>query len=465
MSGLRAALEAAKNAIRGSTMDDFTILEEDPYRFDTPAWHRDAAWFAGLIGTREIHCRGSHYIAIGTRKPNGEKYANNEDNWIWIQQAATAARWLRYVDFDQITDERNSPPVFCEFSWPVPEPGLALGEVELLLPDHLTPLASLDDFRGVQQDHLAIYGEKTSLRSVLSPIAEEYQADLLLPTGNSSNTMIHRLAKQADDDGRRLVVFYFSDADPSGWNMAVEVARKLQAFKTGWFPDLDFELTPVALSPEQVVTYGLPSEPFKVDPKTGLPKDRRVPMWKAAFGVDQTEIDALATLQPDVLKEIAREAIEPFFDRTLAARVERAHAEWLEAAQAAVVETLGAERLERMEAEARSRLAQLQRDASATNDAMYVEDDLAWPAVPELPDADPPVNLGGACLPMISSEEDWTAQTLKLKAYKAYREVDRCTNCGELRPPSKAKKSEFCGVACSKAYYADDDSMFGGAFG
>jgi hypothetical protein len=27
-----------------------------------------------------------------------------------------------------------------------------------------------------------------------------------------------------------MVVLYFSDCDPSGWNMAVEVGRKLQAF-------------------------------------------------------------------------------------------------------------------------------------------------------------------------------------------------------------------------------------------
>ena len=39
------------------------------------------------------------------------------------------------------------------------------------------------------------------------------------------------------------------------------------------------------------------------------------------MGVEQTEIDALASLQPDLLREIARDAIAPFYDATLDQRV------------------------------------------------------------------------------------------------------------------------------------------------
>ena len=38
---------------------------------------------------------------------------------------------------------------------------------------------------------------------------------------------------------------------------------------------------------------------------------------------EQTEIDALAALRPDVLNQIARDAITPFYDPTLARRVNR----------------------------------------------------------------------------------------------------------------------------------------------
>ena len=40
------------------------------------------------------------------------------------------------------------------------------------------------------------------------------------------------------------------------------------------------------------------------------------------MGVEQTEIDALATLRPELLRQVARDAIAPFYDRAWS-RVER----------------------------------------------------------------------------------------------------------------------------------------------
>ena len=39
------------------------------------------------------------------------------------------------------------------------------------------------------------------------------------------------------------------------------------------------------------------------------------------MGVEQTEIDALASLRPDLLRQIARDAIAPFYDHELDRRV------------------------------------------------------------------------------------------------------------------------------------------------
>ena len=56
---------------------------------------------------------------------------------------------------------------------------------------------------------------------------------------------------------------------------------------------------------------GLPSTPLK-------PTEKRGDRWREEFGVEQTEIDALALFQPDVLRRIIETAIAPYFDRTLA---------------------------------------------------------------------------------------------------------------------------------------------------
>jgi hypothetical protein len=58
-------------------------------------------------------------------------------------------------------------------------------------------------------------------------------------------------------------MFTLSDCDPAGHQMPISIARKLQAFKDQFFPDLEFEVVPVALTPQQVEAEGLPSAPMK----------------------------------------------------------------------------------------------------------------------------------------------------------------------------------------------------------
>ena len=70
----------------------------------------------------------------------------------------------------------------------------------------------------------------------------------------------------------------------------------------------------MALTVEQVRDLDLPSTPLKET-------EKRADRWREAFGVEQTEIDALATLRPDALREIVDRAFDPYFDRTLKARV------------------------------------------------------------------------------------------------------------------------------------------------
>ena len=47
------------------------------------------------------------------------------------------------------------------------------------------------------------------------------------------------------------------------------------------------------------------------------------------MGVEQTELDALVALHPGLLDQIARRALDHFYDHTLAARVEEYRREWL----------------------------------------------------------------------------------------------------------------------------------------
>ena len=179
----------------------------------------------------------------------------------------------------------------------------------------------MGSFKVQQPYRLVLIGEKTSLRDILLPIAETVGGELLLPTGEASDTMIAELAARCVADGRPAVALYFSDFDPGGRQMADSVSRKLQALRDLCHPNLDIQVHAVALTLEQVHEFNLPSTPLK-------DTERRADKWRSVMGHEQTEIDALAALDPDTLREIALEAITPFYDATLARRALAAGDAW-----------------------------------------------------------------------------------------------------------------------------------------
>jgi hypothetical protein len=400
-----------------------TVLanKNDPFRLDIPSNHRDGKWLADTmvsllgVGDRKIHLRGLHYTILGQTKPDGSVYRNDDENWAWLEdQPGKMARWLGYIDFDQITDQRNAAPVVRVFERPNPQPFINVGiDVEIPDADDIIPKLGIDGFTGTQPYRIVFVGEKSSLDDVLGPIAEAYQADLYLPTGDISDTLIYQIAKTGAEDGRPMIVLYFADADPSGWNMGIVIARKLQALKILHFPDLDFQVRRVALTPDQVREFGLPSTPLKAT-------EKRAGAWFEAFGVEQTEVDALATLRPDLLRQLAHAAVAPFYDSGLAARVATARREWLDTALQTLGDQIDTERLGRIRDEATEKLAEMREQIDAINDELRIDvDDFDLPEI-SIPEPDPSLGVAPD-EPLLDSSRPFVEQTLRLIDSKAYR--------------------------------------------
>lgn len=437
-SPLRRALDQAA-AESGCPMKDLTVLSahRDPFRLDTDARHRDGKWLADTaaalgLGDRRIHLRGLHYMVLGRPKPDGSPYENTDADWTWLSEdAGKAARWLGYIPFDQITDQRNAEPEIRQFSRREPWPYLTVGlDVQLPAGDDILPEVVLLDFDGTQPCHLVLFGEKSSLSDVLGPVAARFGADLYLPTGEISDTLMYRMATSAVADGRPMVVLCFSDADPAGWQMPVSIARKLQAFKalgtitepasdaygnrttrTLDLAGMEFQVRRVALTPGQVREYGLPSTPLK-------PTEKRADKWRAAMGVEQTEIDALASLRPALLRQIAETAIAPFFDDTLSHRVAQARAAWLGEAREIVTASLDSDQLARIRADAAGQLDQMRQQIAELNDALRIDvDDFDLPpiVVPE------PETAGSDSTPLLDSRWSFAEQCRALIASKDYQ--------------------------------------------
>jgi hypothetical protein len=317
----------------GFSIKELTVLskDRDPYLLDTLKGNRNGQWFAEMIerflgaeGT--VHLRGFHYLLSSSAHillPDGRPYINDDDTWEWLSdKAAKAARWLDYVSFERIVDERNAPAELYLPPYFKVEPKQEGGE-PILVPslDDALPRLSSDPWPIVQPCRIIFLGEKVSLKKILLPITQMVGGELLLPTGETSDTMIAELAGRCSLDSRPSVVLYFSDFDPSGYQMPVSFTRKLQALRDLRYPELDIRVHHVALTLDQVRQLGLPSTPLK-------PTEKRADRWRQAMQHEQTEIDALAALRPEQLRIIALEAIKPFYDPALVERVRAAQEQW-----------------------------------------------------------------------------------------------------------------------------------------
>jgi hypothetical protein len=424
-SALRQALDAAIAEANGAklSMKDLTVLamQNDPFRLDTPANHRVSKWLADTLATfaitGKIHLRGIHYAismaATPFVKPDGTTYVNDDPNWEWISGVAMkAARWLGYIPWDNVFDKRNAAPIIHTFPKPAPWPYLSIGlDVNVPSLDDIEPYVGLSGFRGVQPYKIILIGEKASLEDELLPVAQRYGADLYLPTGNISDTLVHVIAKNGADDGRPLVVLYFSDCDPAGWNMPIEVGRKLQAFKAALFPDLEFRQYRVGLTPDQVREHRLPSAPLK-------DSEKRADNWRAAMGVDQTEVDAAVQLRPGLIRQMAEDAISSFYDPTLDRRVRDAEHAWRSEAQRIVDADLD-QHLDQVRDAAAAKLEELQAEIDAINDALRFNiGDFDVPPVPPVPE---PVVSEVHPLPLLDSSWSFAEQCKRLIDSKAYR--------------------------------------------
>jgi hypothetical protein len=428
----------------GRTKEDLMVMSDnDQYRIDTAGRRGDAQWFAEQVERfvapgRLIHVRGVFYacVAAPAVKPDGTAFVNDALHEKWLGETARHARWLGYVDFERLVDNKNDEPVWRDPPEEADPRAMALAyglDIDGLNPDEIEIRAHLAGFPLRQRYFLFFWGEKTSLEDVVAPLAKEFGAGLCITGGQISDTLLYRIAKAALDDGRRLILFTLSDCDPAGyWDMPTVIGRKLQALRDLLFPDLEYTLVPIGLSPDQARTLDLPSSPLKEGEKRGA-------LWLETYGLEQTEIDALATLRPDALEEIIRTAVVgPYFDPDLAQKVKDAKDDWEAKAQDEIDEQIDGERLDALKERAQAaldELAAVNAEVEAMRDDIEIEE-----PVPDLPEADMDV-LSEAQeerrdAVLIDSDMDYVEATDRLRAHNelaARREASAARKAEKVR--------------------------------
>lgn len=417
---LRSILKTAATA-SGLPMKSLTVLSasRDPYRLDTKAGHAKGQWLANAYREvnpegRRLHLRGLHYLLVGrVTRPNGRPYLNDDATWTWLsEQAVKAARYLGYLPWDALRDARNAPPQVFRPDFTDPAWRLRVAEVWVSLPDELEPRFEIVGNLDRQPWQQIIIAEKQGVADMLRPLAQRYQATLVLPGGELSDQMMYDLLAAAAEDGRPVAIHQLGDFDPAGHQMAVSTARTAQALRDSQFPELQVRVHAVGLTLDQCRDWQLPSTPLKET-------ERRGDRWREAMGREQTELDAAVALVPDQFAAVVEASLAQYHDAEVESRAFWASRELEERANARLAEQLGPEVMGEIRASAQGRLEELGELARQVNEALHFDPEAIGIELPEAPN----VVIGETTehgLPLFDSANDWGEATRRLIGRKQY---------------------------------------------
>jgi hypothetical protein len=159
-----------------------------------------------------------------------------------------------------------------------------------------------------QERYVELWTEKDALSQVFEKVAYPYCIRAVTCRGYQSITFLdgfRRRARGVLNRGQIPVILYFGDLDPSGVQMLEAIKQTLEDEMDLW----GVEYHRVALTPDQIMDYELPH-----DPQAVKITDKRYRRYVQRFGDLAVELDAL---HPQVLRELAIEAIESHFDMNL----------------------------------------------------------------------------------------------------------------------------------------------------
>lgn len=148
-----------------------------------------------------------------------------------------------------------------------------------------------------QPVYCELWVEKDALAGVLSDITYKWDVPLYPARGFSSESFLYSAAENIRAEGKPAYIYYFGDRDPSGVLIDKAIERGLRRLA----PDCDIIFRRVAVTPDQIEEYDLPTRPTKRDGNTHA----------RTFKGDSVELDAI---DPVELRRLADRCIVQHID-------------------------------------------------------------------------------------------------------------------------------------------------------
>ena len=208
----------------------------------------------------------------------------------------TDSRYIGIVDWEAIEDRVRVPRVPSEWD---------------SIPDIVeSAIASFRLPRWAGQDYyVELLTEKDALSSILAPIAFKWHVTFCVNRGYTSATAMYDIFQRvfsAVQKGKKAILLYLGDHDPSGLDMIRDIELRIQEFLIvkGIPINRNGYVKPIALTQQQIKEYSPPPNPAKIT-------DPRAKSYIKKYGRKSWEVDALP---PDVMISLVEESIKSYID-------------------------------------------------------------------------------------------------------------------------------------------------------
>jgi hypothetical protein len=147
-----------------------------------------------------------------------------------------------------------------------------------------------------QDVYVEVWLEKDALAGVLVDVTDEWDVPLMVTRGFASLSFLYEAADAIQAKGKPTFLYYFGDHDPSGVDIPKQVEQRIREFA----PKTDITFERVAVNPDQIQKWGLPTRPTKASD----PRGRN-------FEGESVEVDAI---EPARLRRLADSHIVKHID-------------------------------------------------------------------------------------------------------------------------------------------------------
>lgn len=236
--------------------------------------------------------RGLHYrlVSIGM--------TNTMEHYKRVVNAMIEARWSGLVDFDAFSD--NDREMIGETRYEETDIDSSIDDAKQSIVDWMENYYK-NKWEN-QPYYPEVFIEKKALQGVFEKVTKRQRVTLGACKGYPSLTFLYEASlrfKTAIGLGKKPIIFYFGDYDPSGEDIPRSIEENLKKMGVE-----ELTLERIALMEHQVIEWGLPPAPTKSG-------DSRSAKWT---GLGQVELDSI---MPEKLMELCKTAIESIFDLDL----------------------------------------------------------------------------------------------------------------------------------------------------